>query len=378
MKIAYVTSYDSSDVHSWSGLGYYILQALQDSGFETEAVGGLREDKVFLRVKSALYNRLSAKDYHVERDPVLLKHYARQVEKSLETIQHDAVFSPGTIPIAFLKTKKPIVFWTDATFAGIRDFYPGFSNLCRETIRNGNRLEQQALTKCRLAIYSSEWAANTAVENYNVHPDKVRVVPFGANVNSSRDVRDINAIISSKSFDICKLVFIGVDWYRKGGDIALKVADQLNRRGVKTELHIAGCEPTFRLPAYVKQHGFISKSSAEGRQAFDKLMTDAHFFILPTRAECFGVVFAEASSYGLPSLATDVGGIPTAIRNGRNGQTFALSASVEEYCDYIERYMKSKSDYSILANSSFTEYSERLNWSSTGRMAHDLIKEYCG
>jgi hypothetical protein len=87
------------------------------------------------------------------------------------------------------------------------DFYPDFTNLCTETIRHGNEMEQSALSRCRLAIYSSEWAANSAIQHYNVNPTKVRVVPFGANIECDRRIEDIARIASSKTFNVIKLLF---------------------------------------------------------------------------------------------------------------------------------------------------------------------------
>ena len=107
------------------------------------------------------------------------------------------------------------------------------------------------------------------------------------------------------------------------------------------------------------------------------LMTESHFLILPSRAECFGVVFAEASAFGLPSLSTKVGGIPTAIHDGKNGQTFSVDEDPETYCDYIEHFMSSKEAYTNLAVSAFKEYSTRLNWLSAGKKVCDLIHEFC-
>jgi len=378
MKIAYVTTYDSTNIHAWSGLGNYILRTLQSCGLPTESIGNLRDKKeLFLKIKKVLYARMLSKKYLRDREPTVLKDYAVQVGGYLASIQYDIVFSPGTIPIAHLQTEKPIIFWTDATFAGMVDFYPEFSNLCAETIRDGNRMEQLALSKCHLAIYSSEWAANTAIQNYDVDPTKVKVVPFGANVNCNRNLEDIQLIVKTKNFDTCKLLFVGVDWHRKGGNVALSVADLLNQRGIKTELHIVGCSPAVELPGFVKVHGFISKNTEEGRRSLDKLMTESHFLILPSKAECYGVVLAEASSFGLPSLATKVGGIPTAIRDGKNGQTFPLDGSPKQYCDYIDRYMSTKQEYEELALSSFREYSERLNWLSSGKKVYDLMQEFC-
>jgi glycosyltransferase involved in cell wall biosynthesis len=304
-----------------------------------------------------------------------LKNYANQVEKHLVSIHSDIVFSPGTIPIAYLQTEKPIVFWTDATFAGMINFYPKFSNLCAETIKNGNKMEQLALSKCHLAVYSSEWAANTAIQNYDIDPAKVKVIPFGANLNCHRNINDINRIINSKAFDKCRLLFIGVDWYRKGGEQALAVANLLNKRGLKTDLHIVGCKPPSGLPSFVKNHGFISKKTEEGRKQLDQLLSDSHFLILPSKAECYGIVFAEASSFGLPSLATNVGGITTVIKEGRNGYTFEIDESPEKYCDCIEKFMLSKDDYQKLALSSFQEYDKRLNWYSSGKKIHHLLQK---
>jgi len=380
MKLAYVTTYDASDVHAWSGLGIYIRRALTEVGFETESIGNLHEkviSKWLTRLKKAYYAKLLSKTYLRDREPAMLKHYSSQVEELLTSVHYDIVFSPSTVPLAYLQTEKPIVFWTDATFAGLIDFYPAFTSLCAETVRNGHMMEQSALSKCKLAIYSSEWAANSAIQNYDVDPTKVKVVPFGANINCDRNLDDIGSIVENKSFDVCKLLFLGVDWLRKGGDTALQVAGLLNQRGFSTELHVAGCTPPFDTPSFVKHHGFISKKTEEGVGYLNKLMSESHFLILPSKAECAAVVFAEASSFGLPSLATNVGGIPTVIRDGKNGYTFPLDESPGKYCDCIERFMLSKQDYMELALSSFREYSERLNWSSAGRGVSGLIKEFC-
>ncbi|MCY7283918.1 MAG: glycosyltransferase family 4 protein [Cyanobacteria bacterium CAN_BIN43] len=382
MKLAYVTTYDASDVHAWSGSGNYILRALKDVGFETESIGNLRERKIeqwlSTRLKKVYYAKLRSKAYLGDREPSRLMDYSSQVNELLASIHYDIVFSPGTIPIAYLQTEKPIVFWTDATFAGMIDFYPEFTNLCAETVKNGNKMEQSALSKCQLAIYSSEWAANTAIQYYDVDPAKVKVVPFGANINCDRNLGEISRIVENKSFDSCKLLFLGVEWHRKGGDQALAVANLLNQRGMKTELHVAGCVPPFSTPSFVKQHGFISKKTEEGVKYLEKLFSESHFLILPSRSECAAVVFAEASSFGLPSLATNVGGISTLVQDGRNGCTFPLDETPEKYCDYVEKFMSSKQEYKELALSSFQEYSERLNWSSAGKRVYDLVKEFCG
>jgi glycosyltransferase involved in cell wall biosynthesis len=379
MKIAYITTYDSTNIHTWSGLGNYILQTLQTAGMQTECIGNLQEKWLWqwISTQKRKYYAKRRKHYVEDREPGLLKGYATQVKKRLAFLDYDMIFSPGTIPIAYLNVKKPVVFWTDATFAGLVDFYPHYTNLCTETLKNGHRMEQLALKNCDLAIYSSDWAAQTAIQNYDIDPAKVQVVPFGANVNCDRTLEDIRQIVDHKNFDICKLLFVGVDWQRKGGEQALAIASLLNQRGLQTELHIVGCQPTTHLPDFVQCHGFISKQTAAGRDFLEQLFSEVHFLLLPSRADCTPIVIAEASSFGLPALSSQVGGIETTIQEDRNGRTFPLDASPESYCEYIEPYMSSIQTYKKLALSSFQEYSHRLNWTSAGKQVCDLLQDFC-
>ncbi|MFB8791754.1 MAG: hypothetical protein U7123_23650 [Potamolinea sp.] len=273
MRIAYVTNYNAQDIRNWSGSGYYIARSLEKQSISVEYIGSLKEKfGLPLKAKQYLYNyllkNLPHQRYLRDRDPIILKHYAQQISGKLSNINPDIVFSPGTVPLAYLECKQPIVFWTDCTFSGMIDFYPEFSNLSQETIRNGNTVESLALNKCSLAIFSSDWAAQTAINDYQVSPEKVKVVPFGANIECDRNDSDIRTIVDSRPTNKCQLLFLGVNWYRKGGDIALKVAKELNKIGLDTELTIVGCLPEVDepLPKFVKYMGFISKSTQEGQK----------------------------------------------------------------------------------------------------------------
>ncbi|HEY9727801.1 MAG TPA: glycosyltransferase [Chroococcales cyanobacterium] len=332
---------------------------------------------LFFKGKQFFYQYLIGKRYWRDREPLILKHYAQQVASKLSTLNPDLILSPGTVPIAHLECEQPVVFWTDATFAGLIDFYSKYSNLCQETIENGNKMEKLALDKCKLAIYASDWAAQTAIENYQVDPSKVKVVPFGANIECARVFDDIKTIVDSRPSNQCNLLFIGVEWYRKGGDIALKVAEELNKQGLPTKLTIVGCNPITELPLpdFVTSLGFVSKTTEDGLRTIQKLLTEAHFLILPSRAECYGIVLCEANSFGVPCLATNVGGIPTIIKDDVNGKIFAKEAEIADYCTYIASLFSNYSLYKRLALSSFNEYQCRLNWSVAGQTVEKLLKE---
>jgi glycosyltransferase involved in cell wall biosynthesis len=376
MKIAYVTTYDASDIKNWSGLGYFILKALEQQSIEIIQIGSLQTyTNNLMKAKSYFYKYITCKNYHIDREPRVLHSYAAQVARRLKSHNVDAVFSPGTIPICYLECSKPIVFWTDATYAGMTNFYPAWSNLCGESVRHGNRMEQAALTRCRLAIYTSDWAAKTAQDNYSVDASKVKVVPFGANIERERKVDDIKRIIAKRPKDICKLLFIGVDWYRKGGDIAVEIAESLNQEGLRTELTIVGCHPPGSGPEFVNVKGYVSKNSKEGQSVLDDLLEQSHFLLLPSRADCVPVVIPEANSFGMPVVTSNVGGIPTVVRPGVNGAMLRLENFVQEACNFIRNTMKDSDLYNRVAIDSFGQYENKLNWKVAGSRIKELLEE---
>ena len=383
MKLAYVTTYDASSLtesNNWSGTGYYIAQSLKKQSIPLEYIGSLNDPihlKAIRKFKRHYCELFQNKNYQKNPDPLTLKNYAKQVAKKLSMIGSDIVFSATVDPIAYLECEQPIVFWADATFANIQDFYPQYSNLNNDVIYNWHQMENLALQKAKLAIYSSDWAAQSAIQEYGADPAKVKVIPFGSNVDSLFTHETIKDVIAARPTDRCKLLFLGVDWIRKGGSVAYEVAEKLNRSGLQTELTIVGCPPIVDspIPEFVKSLGFISKATSEGQERISQLLLESHFLILPTLADCTPIVFCEANSLGVPCLSTTVGGVPTMIRNGINGQLFALDGHITDYCDYITNLFNNYDDYKTLALSAFHEYESRLNWGVAGRQVKDLLEE---
>ncbi|WP_404789621.1 glycosyltransferase family 4 protein [Altericista sp. CCNU0014] len=382
MKVAYVTPYDSRSLQGrkeWSGLGYYIAQSLLKQQVVLDYMGPLNEPEIFkgiYKFKKAYCKFINKKTYLPNADPWMLKNYARQISQKLKNSDADVVFSATSIPTAYLECDRPVVFWADATFAGLHNFYEQYTNLDESVMREWNWLEENALQKCSLAIYASDWAAKTAIEAYGADPNKVKVVPFGANIDTEIKFEDISRRIDARSSDVCKLLFLGMDWKRKGGDTAYEVAKQLNASGLKVELTVIGCTPLIPEPTpdFVKPLGFISKGTDEGRNRLRNIIMESHFLILPTLAECFGVVFCEANSLGVPCIARSIGGVPTAIRNGFNGQLFDRDADISEYCDYIVNVFGNYSEYRELAFSSWSEYHNRLSWDIAGKTVYQLLE----
>ena len=115
--------------------------------------------------------------------------------------------------------------------------------MCRETIRAGHATERAAFERAALLIFASQWAANSAIADYNIEPSKIAVVPFGANFIEPPPSELVRHHIEARSADRCELISIGVDWVRKGMPRAIELAEALNNCGLATRLTIIGCKP---------------------------------------------------------------------------------------------------------------------------------------
>jgi glycosyltransferase involved in cell wall biosynthesis len=314
------------------------------------------------------------------RDPGVIRQYARQIARELRTKPVDVIVSNGTIPVALLDCAAPIVFWCDATFAGMVDFYPGFTNLQRESLENGDRMEQAALSRAALAIYASEWAAGTCLEHYRVDPTKIEVVPFGPNLAKERAVEEIEALIRARSLQTCRLAFSGIDWQRKGVDLALDLAGALNRAGLRTELAIIGCRPPQDrdLPDYVEVAGYVNTSTPAGSEAYESRLARAHFLVLPTRADCSPRVIYEANALGVPAITSRVGALPAMVRRDVNGAAFPADGGfVQAAADYILGVMRTEAAYAGLAARTVRYHKENHTWEKSARRIVGLLEKLC-
>jgi glycosyltransferase involved in cell wall biosynthesis len=364
VRAAYVTTYDSSDVRVWGGHGYHISHCLELAGITVERIGPLTRRVHPLARARQLEAKVRGQGYPLDRDPHVTRAYSAEVERRLESAPCDLVFSSATIPVAHLEKAPPLALWTGTTFAAMLGFYPDYCSLSKRAVQVGLELDTRALERASVAFYASEWAAQSAVEDHAADPQRIEVVPYGANMPISYSREDLAEIVQRRPADRCRLLFVGLDWARKGGDRAVDAARVLNERGLPTELHVVGSapDPATELQPWVHLHGFVDKSTDAGTTRMRQLFETSHFLVQPVVAEAFGVVFCEAAGHGVVSLASRIGGIPSAVREGVTGALFDVGASGEDYADYVWRVMEDRRRYEEMALTAFDEYQRNLNW----------------
>jgi len=379
MRIGYISILPADDIHAWSGLNYHILQCLRTQGYEVDLIGPLfdRSRSTISKVKAGVRSLVSRQRHLWTRDISLLRHYARAAATRLAGQHYDLLFSPGTEPVAFLPNtiKTPLIFWTDAPFGAMLGYYPWYSGLAAPSVRDAMQCDQLALARATAAVYSSPWAANTAIRAHHADPAKVTIIPFGANVTAKITPAELESACEQRRQAPWRFLFVGVEWERKGGDKAVAVVAELIRRGYPSELVVVGCDPRKSgalLPTFVKIEGFLDKRTPEGLARLNELYRSTLFFLMPSVAEAYGLVFCEANANGVPCLSSATGGIPAIVENDVNGYLFPPEATPAEFAEYIISNV-APARYRPLASGSLAAYESKLNWLASGAKIKTLI-----
>ncbi len=334
------------------------------------------------RLKSRFYRHVAKRGYDYHRDPAYLRRCAASTSRRLQKDDaYDFILAPSSYAVSYLRTQKPKVVWLDASFAGLVDYYPAYGNLCHETLRNGHQAEADALQDCEAVIFSSHWAAETAKDRYGLQPGKVHVIPFGPNMEPPYQAReDAVQAVAARDTKRINFLFFGVNWERKGGRFAEEVVKRLINAGVQAHLTVVGCRPTdVTLSAeQVTIEGFLNKADSQAQAQLRQILSNTHFLILPTRAEAYGLVFAEAAAYAVPSLAFRTGGVPTLVQDGETGALFDLADTAAAWSDVIGGLIQRQQLYSRMALSAYDRYESVLNWRTAAKSFAELINNIKG
>ena len=272
-RVGIVTNENAEDRRVWSGITSYIFQALQQEFDEVILLGPLQPEKNGLRkahfisrkIAQALeiFTRNISKSRHAHEFGLLhsfisAQFFKRQLKKSG---RFDFLVVPAShVSVSLLQTKIPIILVTDATFYLLNGYYPDLSDLSILSRKEFYATEQLAFDKASYIIFSSQWAANSAMNNYGVPSDKIKIIPFGANIDNAPTRESVILLRQKFSY---RLLFAGVDWKRKGGAIALECVAALRSMGIDVKLTICGCEPMEPVDSsYVKVIKFLDKNQS--------------------------------------------------------------------------------------------------------------------
>lgn len=181
----------------------------------------------------------------------------------------------------------------------------------------------------RLQAWSA-WAKASAVEDYGVDPDRILVNPPGVDLA----LWSPGPIERSERPGPSRILFVGGDFERKGGDVLLEWYRRARPRDV--ELHLVTRDPV-EATTGVTVHADVTPNSAR----LVELYRSCDVFVLPSRAECFGIATVEAMATGLPVVVTDAGASGEIVQHGRNGYVVGAGRS-DELGDAVSHVLRDR------------------------------------
>lgn len=232
----------------------------------------------------------------------------------------DALFVHTHVPATFLGSimdRVPTVVSIDATPAQIDRLGSSYQHPVRHRAVEGGkrRLHVGCFQRASRFVAWSAWAADSLARDYGVDRDLVTVVPPG--VIPSQWRRPAERVAGTT----VRLLFVGGDFTRKGGDLLVDAFERLRRdplvaeAGLTLELHLVTTSPDVQPGPGVHVYRDLKPNSPE----LIALFHEADLFVLPTRGDCTPVVLAEAASAGLPAVASNVGAISESVNDGETG-----------------------------------------------------------
>ncbi|WP_198152701.1 glycosyltransferase family 4 protein [Tsuneonella dongtanensis] len=354
---------------NWSGTPYYAMTELKRRFGGQMSVYDTPELDRRLFQLNKVTSRLGL---DIQREPLVSWVYRERLDRMIANHRPHVIVSVGaTQKLALTDARVPIVHVSDALFATITGYYPSFRNLSQRTLRLGNAIQQKLLDRCGAVMLSSTWARDDAIAAYDIAPEKVHSVPLGANIEE-----DPGSDIALEPKGRLRLLFIGMDWKRKGGPRTIEVFRHVRSRHPDAELHIVGCDPPeARGEPNVRTHGMLRKSDKAQYRLFDDLLRTASFFVMPSEQEAYGLAYCEAAAFGLPVVALQTGGVPTIVRHGETGLLFEGSTPPDAIADAIMDLWQDRARYDAFRAAARTRYEEELTWEAWGDRVEQAIRD---
>lgn len=202
-------------------------------------------------------------------------------------------------------------------------------------LRTWRRLEREELLSdsTQVVLPVSSWISKALVDQYPSVCPKIEWMAWPG-VEKALP-RKSPSIPKRKVNDKLNVLFVGVEWKRKGLSKAVKICEEFRRVFGDITLHVYGPTPS-DLPRHIKNSPCVDShgwSSAIPWANYDAL-------ILPAIREPFGMVVAEARMNGLPVLMSDTVG--AADLQFKNTAVLPINASVIQWCQVLNQLTASR------------------------------------
>jgi alpha-maltose-1-phosphate synthase len=332
--------YDPFDRRTWSGSSFFLFSALRARGAVHRAFGveAPRWRKILhMALNFRLNRRLWRESFYLDTG------YYNALTGAIRRALH-----PDDFNYQFLQLGA--IYDVPALAAGRTRCFSYHDGNLMEALRSpfapkglGARKVDRALAYERRVYHGmarvlamSDYLRESFIRDFDLSPERVIKVGAGMNLDHLPDYQE------DKSYASRDVLFIGVDFPRKGGWELLRAFRVVREKLPDATLHLVG-PGQLSVPADLEKgvvyHGFLSKSDPVQKAKLDKLFRRCVLFVMPSLYEPFGLAPLEAMAHQLPCLLTNRWALREMIVPGRTGDLVECG-SVDSLADKLQELLR--------------------------------------
>lgn len=367
MNIEHIWKWTDNPVMDWSGIPYGLFEAMKK---QSEAVTdsayclkNRKRERIFLsRAANKLFRQ---SDYRLDE----IAWGEKCLNENLKVIPGNRYFMYREYDT---KVTEQTYIYIDLSDDYLYRLYQAQSPILKYTAMPPNTSAEvmkvrrdkavKFYKKCKGIFTMGQWLVDDLVSNTGIDPGKVHAIGGGCNV-------DISAIDRSGK-QSNKILFVGKEFERKGGEVVLEAFRILKKeKKPDAELYIAGPE-NWPLPVEIPEGvKFLGLMRPEKLAAYYNL---CDIFVMPSRSEPFGIVFAEALIFGLPCIARNAFSMKEIITEGKNGYLIDEENPVE-LADKMHLLLHNEDIKSYVASHQ-EAYRKKYSWDTIAKFVLTIIQ----
>ena len=352
MRIYYAVMWNKKNPkNTWSGTGYSLFDALAK---KNDVILVDMMPSMFMKILTSFFQlRFQKGKVYREKgtyNPWLIKSQERYIDKKMEGSDAPLISIARNYSkdyknqYAYMDLNPTCMRFIRKNQVELSDYLP-FPKTSDKVLEWQEYFQLQSYKNTKALFTMSEWAREIIIKNSDVDSNKVYAVGAGINMDVSR--------IDYSKKQGNKFLFIGKDFYRKGGDLIVRAFIELRKKYKNIELYIAG--PSSKPSVIPDEGNGITFCGTLPYNEIAELYNKCDFFCMPSRFEAYGIVVIEALVYGLPCVVRNDFAMKEMIQDGINGycvdgyDIITLAQAMEKCLknENMKRYVKNKRDYYI-------------------------------
>lgn len=319
MKIGFACVWGKVPKETWSHIPWHVREALMRQT-EVSDLGIEYRDRVrtflkYLYVRRRRGHWLTTYQWSPSWD----RRVQERLQKHLSDQPVDAVIEIGDLA----RLDAPYYVYQDLNYEVLEKYYdlatgvPGFVGIDMDIIKRRRERENRIYESASGIFTMSRWLADSLVEWKGIPREKISVVYAGLTSIGAVTEGHGGAEGEMERRSPARLLFVGRDFFRKGGNIVVEALAEL-RRGYSPDIELTIVGPDkWPLPGGVPAGvNFLGKRlPAE----VAPLYYSHDLFVMPSQFEAFGIAFVEALANGMPVIGRSTFAMPEIITPGENG-----------------------------------------------------------